>query len=360
MNENELNSGLQDFFANDAPTGRAGGVIGGIGAWILHLVVFAFALYSAYHGISATAHYHADSGLGQAAGIIGIVVIEVVVIGLYLAFFNRRITGDSQKIAAAVTAGLGFVLSCLGIVGDSQMQAGLAVAPWLSVYLTWGLPIAPAFMALGAAVVMATEPRHLRLMEQAVRENTYEDARHTSHMKARAADLHVSEKVANMQLNGRLQAAMYLLAAYRSPAVQQHIQRSALANLPELMRTIGVDLPYGTVIEGQVIESPPAADEQPTPAPTADEPPARRGGLSGVLSRVFTRPGPEADVSNNTHDGGETKDATPSGQGATPRLHPDDVAAIAAALAQATAPAPVPVAYSNGQEATGNGGAPRP
>ena len=61
-------------------------------------------------------------GLGMAAGIVGILVIEAVLIGLYLAYFHRRITGDKQKIAAAATAGLGFVLSCLGIVGDSQMM----------------------------------------------------------------------------------------------------------------------------------------------------------------------------------------------------------------------------------------------
>ena len=164
MNDQELTSGVQDFFAGtNGNGGKTGGVIGGVGAWILHLVVFAFAIYSGYHGISATSRYHASNGLGMVAGIIGILVIEAVLIGLYLAFFNRRVTGSSQQIAAAATAGLGFVLSCMGIVGDSQMQAGIEVSSWLSAYLTWGLPIAPALMALGAAVVMATEPRHLRL-----------------------------------------------------------------------------------------------------------------------------------------------------------------------------------------------------
>ena len=32
------------------------------------------------------------------------------------------------------------------------MQAGMEMSGWLESYLTWGLPIAPALMALGAAV----------------------------------------------------------------------------------------------------------------------------------------------------------------------------------------------------------------
>ena len=255
MNDQELTSGVQDFFADtNGGGGKTGGVVGGIGAWILHLVVFAFAIYSGYHGISATARFHSDSGLGMMAGIIGILVIEFVLIGLYLAFFNRRITGGSQKVAAAATAGLGFILSCMGIVGDSQMQAGIAVSGWLNAYLTWGLPIAPALMALGAAVVMATEPKHLRLMAQAVKEEDFQETKHAKTIAAKSANLFVAQQLANMQLNAKMDAARYLLAAHKTPEVQRAIQQSAHANLPELMRSIGVDLPYGTVIEGQAIE----------------------------------------------------------------------------------------------------------
>lgn len=261
MNDQDLTSGLQDFFADiDSNAGRSAPIIGGIGAWILHLVVFAFAIYSGYHGISATARYHASVGLGMVAGIVGILVIEAVLIGLYLAYFNRRITGDAQKVAAAATAGLGFTFSCLGIIGDSQMQAGLVVSPWLSMYLTWGLPIAPALMALGAAVVVGTEPKLLRQMAEAVQNEKFEETRHTKRMAKKTAELEVAQSLSNVQLNTRMQAARYILAAYRSPEVQAHIERAAIANLPELLRTVGVDLPYGAVIEGQAVDLPPAAE----------------------------------------------------------------------------------------------------
>ena len=314
---NDLTSGLQDFFADDTAGNKTGNAVGGIGAWILHLVVFAFAIYSGYHGINATRTYHSGSGLGMAAGIIGILVIEAVLIGLYLAFFNRRITGDKQKIAAAATAGLGFVLSCLGIVGDSQLQAGMAVSPWLSAYLTWGLPIAPALMSLGAAVVMATEPKHLRGMAEAVQREQFEETKHTKRMAAKTAELMAAQQLANMQLNARMDAARYLLAAYRTPEVQRHIQASALANLPEMMRSIGVDHPYGTVIEGQTVTEPSPSSE-PVPAPQ----PARRSSwvddLRGRLSGSI--PTSES-VGNSTHDA--SRQAEPTATPAAPPLaHP--------------------------------------
>lgn len=293
--QNDLTSGLQDFFADGTTDSKTGNAVGGIGAWILHLVVFAFAIYSGYHGISATRTYHSGSGLGMAAGVVGILVIEAVLIGLYLAFFNRRITGDKQKIAAAATAGLGFVLSCLGIIGDSQLQAGMAVSSWLSAYLTWVLPIAPALMSLGAAVVMATEPKHLRGMTEAVQRENFEETKHTKRMAAKNAELMAAQQLANMQLNARMDAARYLLAAHRTPEVQRHIRASALANLPELLRSVGVDLPYGTVIEGQVVTEPPLSE----PA-TAPEPAPAPSWLDALRGRLAGSP-PENAAGQNTH-----------------------------------------------------------
>lgn len=291
MNENELTSGLQDFFAEPAQTGKGhGGYIGGIGALILHLVVFAFAIYSGYHGISATARYHASNGLGMLAGVVGILVIEFVLIGLYLAFFYRRVTGAAQQIAAAATAALGFALSCLGIVADSQLQAGMALSSWLAAYIAWGLPIAPAFMALGAAVVMGLEPKHLRLMREASQREDFEETKHTARLQAKQAELATAKILSNVQLNGRKDAALMVLAAYRSPEVQAWVKQSALGNMPELMRAIGIHLPYGTVIEGQPVPEPTIPTE-PTDAPPPV--PTERTLLDRLLGR--NRPAPPAD-----------------------------------------------------------------
>ena len=342
MNDQDLTSGVQDFFADtNGNASKTGGAVGGIGAWILHLVVFAFAIYSGYHGINATSRYHANSGLGMAAGIIGILVIEFVLIGLYLAFFNRRITGGSQKVAAAATAGVGFILSCMGIVGDSQMQAGIPVSGWLSAYLSWGLPIAPALMALGAAVVMATEPKHLRLMAQAVKEEDFQEVKHTKAIAAKTANLFVAQQLANMQLNAKMDAARYLLAAHKTPEVQRAIQQSAHANMPELMRSIGIDLPYGAVIEGQLIEPRPTADLAATP----DTPRAAR---PSWRDRMFGRnPAPAQDAPQEAQPPQDAQSV--------------DAATVAAVLAAIQrGEIVVPVAMSNSTHAPHATAAPQP
>lgn len=347
MNDQDLTSGLQDFFAEtDGSAGRSAPIVGGIGAWILHLVVFAFAIYSGYHGISATAQYHAESGLGMVAGFVGILVIEAVLIGLYLAYFNRRITGSAQKVAAAATALLGFTLSCLGIIGDSQMQAGMAVAPWLSLYLTWGLPIAPALMALGAAVVVGTEPKLLRQMAEAVKNEEFEETKHAKRLAAKSANLKVAQNLANMQLNARMDAARYLLAAHRTPEVQRYIRESAYANLPELLRAIGVDLPYGTVVEGQAIDLPAVAMGEPTVAvePEAAEPPSERSKswIDELRERLAGAIPDSATTGNSTHDAPRQNVAEsipPAGQGERTSVYqayagmtPDELRRLAAEL----------------------------
>ena len=373
MNDQELTSGLKDFFAEDSETHRSAKTVGSIGLWILHLVVLAFALYSAYHGISATSRYHADNGLGMAAGIIGIVVIEVVLLGLYIAFFARRITGSPQQLAAGATALLGFTLSCLGIVGDSQMQAGMDVSGWLSAYLAWGLPIAPAFMALGAAVVMALEPRHLRLIAKSVKEDDFEEKRHKALMTKKTEELEFAKNLANMQLNSLQDAARFLIAARRSPEVQDAIKRSALSSAPDVLRAIGVNLPYGTVIEGQTVE--------PLPAQPATQQATRMA--SNIESdaaprpRFFDRlrgrrPGPAtadpalvaAIVAAMQKDGAMSNNAQSMTEEEMERFFDmyDQARRDKAAGREqpVTAPVPTPVPHANGQEATGNGGTPRP
>lgn len=70
---------------------------------------------------------------------------------------------------------------------------------------------------------------------------------------------------------------------------------------------------------------------------------------------------PAPTVVNSTHDTSAAPAVPAPGQAAAPRLHPDDIAAIAAALAASTPPPlPTPVPHPNGQEATGNGVPPRP
>ena len=333
MSDNDLNSGLngnmRDFFADDGSDAKTP-IMGGLGALILHLVVFALLIYSGYHGIHASARYREAQGLGNAAGIVGILIIEFVLLGIYLAYFYRRITGEGQKYAAAATFGIGVIFSALGIVGDSLLQAGIALPSWLGTYLTFGLPIAPVIMGIGAAAVLASEPKLNRQIRAVLKQEDAAEKRHTARMKAEDAKLKVAQSAANLQLNTLQMTAEYAHAAYRAPEVQQAIQAAALANLPELLRGAGVMLPYGTVIEGQTVDPlPPAQATDATP----------RAPRPSWRDRVFGRnPAPAQDA---------PQDAQPS-----PEAHSVDAATVAAVLAAIQrGEIAVPVAMSNSTHA---------
>jgi len=175
--------------------------------------------------------------------------------------------------------------------------------------LTFGLPIAPVIMGIGAAAVLATEPKLNRQIKAVLKQEDAAEKRHTARMKAEDAKLKVAQSAANLQLNTLQMTAEYAHAAYRAPEVQQAIQAAALANLPELLRGAGVMLPYGTVIEGQTID--PLPPVQATDAtPRAPRPSWR--------DRLFGRPTP----------------AQPEPQAAQPATNNDD---IVAAIAQMVA-----------------------
>lgn len=275
MSDNDLNTGLtgnmQDFFSDDEDGDKDAPAMGRVAFKVLDFIVYALALYSGYHGINATKAYRAAAGLGNAAGIVGIVIIEATLIAIYEAFKARLIIGQGQKFIAGITFAIGTVLACLGIVGDSQMQAGIEITSWLRTYMVWGLPLAPVVMALGAAGIVITHPVLLRQIAAALKRNTAAEKKHTAQMKAQDARLTVAQSAANLQLNTLAMTAQYAHAAYRSPQVQRAIQEAALANLPELLRGAGVMLPYGTVIEGQTIAPlPPLPVDAPQEEPTAE------------------------------------------------------------------------------------------
>ena len=345
MDNNDLTTGLtsnmKDFFANDEAAGRAAPFLGGLGAAILHSVVVTLLIYSGYHGIHASRSYRESQGLGNAAGIVGILIIEFVLLGLYLAYFYRRITGETQKYLAAATFSIGIVMSALGIVGDSLMQADIPLPSWLSTYLTLGLPVAPVVMAIGAGLVMAAEPKLIRQIKGALKREDFEEKRHTARMKAEDAKLTVAQNTANVQLNALDMTGQYVLAAYRTPEVQAFIQQAALANLPEVLRGAGILLPYGTVIEGQLVQPPASAPaDHPVPAPQPAAP--------SWWERIRRRGEQPEAVGNSTHDAPRQDEpllpAEPAaGQRGAP-VDPALVEAIAAAVSRMTAPAPTPTA----------------
>jgi len=219
---------------------NSGAFVGGAGHWLLHLVEILFLVYSAYHGINATTTYRAAAGLGNLAGILGIVAIEVTLLAIYLAWVNHKLSGVPQQIAAGVTYAIGFIFACLGIIGDSQLQAGIPPAPWLSVYLMIVLPAAPAIMALGGFLIVMIGPESMRRRNEAEDEQDILENEHDIRMKLRFAQAQADAQLKALELDTKLALAAQMKQYAASPDAQRAIVATAERDGPALLRAIGI------------------------------------------------------------------------------------------------------------------------
>lgn len=241
----------------------AGGFVGGAGHWLLHVVEILFLIYSAYHGISATTTYRAAAGLGNLAGILGIVAIEVTLLAIYLAWVNHKLSGVPQQIAAGVTYAIGFLFACLGIIGDSQLQAGIPPAPWLSIYLTVILPASPAIMALGGFLIVMLGPESMRRRSAAEDEQDILEEEHTISVNLRRADANAQAQLKGLELATKLALAAQMQQYASSPAAQRAIVQTAERDGPALLRALGI-----------FVEDPPPAAQETIPSYSVAHPAA--------------------------------------------------------------------------------------
>lgn len=225
---------------------NAGNVIGEGGKLFLHLVKALFFIYSAYHGIHATTTYRAASGLGNLAGILGIIAIEVTLAGIYLAWTNHKITGGLQSVASGITYAVGFIFACLGIVGDSQLQAGIAMTPWVHFYLTTILPAAPAVMALGAFLIVMASPESRRRRNEAEDEQEIIEDEHDLTMQLRRAEAQAAAQLKAIELDTKLALAAQIRQYVSSPAAQAAIVSTAERDAPAMLRALGIYIPDAT------------------------------------------------------------------------------------------------------------------
>lgn len=215
-------------------------VVGKIGLWILHIVMFTFALYSGAHGINASLQYAGNSGFSKLAQIIGIVTIEAVLIGIYLSSLNGRITGASQTIVAGTVFSIGFILALSGIVADSQINSGAELTPAIGFYLSWGLPIAPGIMSLGALLIHVLSPESLRYRKEDQQKRDLNELEFEARLgleRARAEE-ELSKK--GLQLLSRKAVFRELENIYQSAEFREAIKRTAIERAPELFSEAGI------------------------------------------------------------------------------------------------------------------------
>lgn len=233
-----------DFFSDNetAEVSRGGRMMGQVGSYGLHAAKVLFLIYSGYHGISASLSYVGTSEIAKAAQVFGIVVLEITLLAIYLAWHNQEIKGRWQMLAAAVTYLILFTLAILGIVGDSQLHAGFAVSGWLQAYLLWGLPAAPAIAAFGALLTHELAPEQLRARRQAEEQLAFADERFDAYMAMQRADMKAQKSLANAQLGAKMAAASQIAAWANSPDARAMINRTAMNNAPSILAAIGVDV----------------------------------------------------------------------------------------------------------------------
>lgn len=260
------------FFGEDQSGERSpsSNVVGNVGLWLLHLVMLTFAIYSGAHGINASLGYAGSSSFAKIAQVIGIITIEVVLLGIYLSWLNGQITGASQSIATGLTFALGFTLALLGIVADSQVNSGAELSREIALYLTWGLPIAPGFMSLGALLIHVLSPHTLQYRKRDQQKRELEDLSFSASLaieRARAEE-EISKK--GLQLLSRKAVFNELESIYSSAEFREAIKRTAIDRAPELFSEAGILIDRVTLPESTHTKAPRSIQYEPERAPSAN------------------------------------------------------------------------------------------
>lgn len=283
---------LQEFdelFEGDEDDSSAGSIMGRIGGGALHLCHVCFLIYSGYHGIHASSGYAANTEFAKAAQIFGILVIEISLLGIAMAVINGKIIGVRQMMAAGVTYALGFLFALMGILADSQLNAiagevasATAAAAAilaeaqaaasavtdsaaaailaeaqaaasaltgqrfgelsniLSIYLKWGLPIAPAAMALGGFAVHIFEPARLRRFEELKQEQSVTKLKFEGRMIAARFDLQEQAAKAGFGIASRRAVIEEVMNYHKTPEFRQLVQDNVKRDIPLLLAAAGL------------------------------------------------------------------------------------------------------------------------
>ena len=231
---------LQIFEIDGDEQGGLSKAAGGIGVWLLHLCKVTFLVYSATHTVNASLSYAGSTTPAKVAQVVGIVVTEMVLLGIYLAYVNRKLSGSGQLIAAGITYLIGFALACLGIVADSQLNGEQALTPFLVQYLKVGLPISPAVMSLGAIIVHILSPQQLRAAEQVRQSAELEKERFKAELAQQRLTMQEENARKALQVMSKQALLRELANVFESPDFSEAVKRTAVEKAPSLFAEAGI------------------------------------------------------------------------------------------------------------------------
>ena len=233
---------LQIFEEDENEQSGLSKAAGGVGVWLLHLCKLTFLVYSATHTVNASLSYAGSTVPAKTAQVVGIIVTEMVLLGIYLAYVNRKLSGSGQLIAAGLTYLLGFMLACLGIVADSQLNGGQPLTPFLVQYLKVGLPISPAVMSLGAIIVHVLSPQQLRATEFVRQSAELDKERFKAELAQERLTMQEDNARKALQVLSKQALLRELANVFESPEFADAVKRTAIDKAPSLFAEAGITI----------------------------------------------------------------------------------------------------------------------
>lgn len=225
-----------------SPT-KAGLLAGNAGIYLLYIAEIIILAYTGYHGISASLLYAGD-GLAKIPQIAGIVIVELTMFSLSLAWHNNKVTSSLQTFVSVSGWFILLLITSLGVLGDSQIHAGYDVTGWLQIYLQWGLPIAPLLALVIVVLVTSLAPDKVQERKRANQLTAFNDASFDAFMIQQASLAKADLQVKSLQIGAQIATAKLIAEQINHPQVVAMIQSQAMQNVPALLQSVGISLPY--------------------------------------------------------------------------------------------------------------------
>lgn len=237
--EDILEQGEQEL---DAAYQPRSGFIGNAALWILHLCKVLFLLFSAAHGISAALNYAGNSDWQKMLQVAGVITIELTLLSIYIGFITNSIRGSKQRLVAGAAYFITFGLAVMGVIVDSQMNAGGELSASLAAYLTWGLPIAPAIVALASGFIHFLAPDVERQKKEMDTNDLQADADFKALINQKRMALTARRLQHHLEFEAQKDLLKEMFIGYQDEGVRRAIRARAAQRLPALLEDLGIYL----------------------------------------------------------------------------------------------------------------------
>ena len=257
-----------DLFLEDDESNHY--TVGRWGKLLLHILKGAFVVYSGAHNIQAAMLATGTTVWAIGAQIVGVLILEAAISGIYMAAIGGKITGKFQTVMAGLFWVIGIVLASMGIVADSRLHADQPLGIVLNWHLSTGLYVAPVIMIVGVALIVFTDPVLSQQIANSRDRAAIRRQQVRSVLLAEKAN-HESRKIVhNIRLGAQKQMAIFARQYYKSEEVQAILKETAIRQLQEVMQQAGIGLKTAPELP-QTADTPQIDRERSEPAPTPQE-----------------------------------------------------------------------------------------